>query len=326
VNPVNTNEVVAGTVMDDYFYSYDGGFSWNSGKLSSPYGVYGDPAIVIDGDGNYYYFHLADPYDGNWIDRIVCQKSEDAGVSWSSGSYMGLNGEKAQDKHWPVIDYSNNNIYVTWTQFDSYGSSSPSDFSNIHFSKSTDGGETWDQIYDKSCKHIVYNPVFPELIAAVTFNTDQILLSRNGGASWSDFTGNFPTDEFIKDLVFTEDGLNLIATSYYDIYSKEIIMFTGVDDATTVDLQIKSQSAPNPFAVSTSIKFNNHQNQNVKIQIFDITGKQIRTLKSDFMTAGKHTVVWDGKNDKGTTIEGGIYFYSISMEDGKRETKRIIKL
>jgi hypothetical protein len=54
-----------------------------------------------------------------------------------------LNGTKAQDKHWSIVDRTNGNIYLTWTQFDDYGSSSPSCKSEIHFSKSTDGGDTW---------------------------------------------------------------------------------------------------------------------------------------------------------------------------------------
>jgi hypothetical protein len=56
---------------------------------------------------------------------------------------MGLNGTKAQDKEWAVVDSANNNIYVTWTQFDQYGVSDPDKFSNIMFSKSTDNGESW---------------------------------------------------------------------------------------------------------------------------------------------------------------------------------------
>ena len=56
---------------------------------------------------------------------------------------MGLNGTKAQDKHWSAIDRTNNNIYVTWTQFDNYGSSNPLDSTIIRFSKSLNGGQTW---------------------------------------------------------------------------------------------------------------------------------------------------------------------------------------
>ncbi|NQV03552.1 MAG: T9SS type A sorting domain-containing protein, partial [Bacteroidia bacterium] len=80
---------------------------------------------------------------GNWIDRIVCQKTTDGGQTWNDGSYMGLDGTKAQDKEWAIVDPANNNIYVTWTQFDDYGSSNPMDSSIIRFSRSTDAGESW---------------------------------------------------------------------------------------------------------------------------------------------------------------------------------------
>jgi len=145
INPNNTDEMVAAANINSYFYSNDGGVSWNTGSLSSPYGVWGDPCIICDDNGDFYFFHLSNPNDGNWIDRIVCQKSEDGGLTWNSGSYMGLNGTKAQDKEWIIVDYSNNMMYATWTQFDSYGSSSPSCYSNIHFSKSDDGGENWSE-------------------------------------------------------------------------------------------------------------------------------------------------------------------------------------
>ncbi len=89
--------------------------------------------------------HLSYPDEGNWIDRIVCQKSTDNGASWNNGTFMGLNGTKAQDKEWATVDRANNNIYVTWTEFDSYGSSSEADSSFILFSKSEDAGETWSE-------------------------------------------------------------------------------------------------------------------------------------------------------------------------------------
>lgn len=145
VDPNNTEHLVAGAILDKAYVSYDGGFSWNTSILNSTYGVYGDPCLIVDDESNYYYFHLSDPdpLEGNWIDRIVCQKSTDEGVSWNNGSYMGLNGTKAQDKHWVVVDYTNGNIYTTWTQFDAYGSESPLHFSNIMFSKSLDRGESW---------------------------------------------------------------------------------------------------------------------------------------------------------------------------------------
>lgn len=144
VNPKNTDKLIAGANINNLFYSDDGGYTWTVTTLSSPTnGVWGDPVTIVDTTGNYYFFHLSYPPAGSWIDRIVCQKSTDEGLTWNDGSYMGLNGTKAQDKEWAIVDWTNNNMYVTWTQFDDYGSASPSDVSSILFSKSTDEGESW---------------------------------------------------------------------------------------------------------------------------------------------------------------------------------------
>ncbi|RLD61655.1 MAG: glycosyl hydrolase [Bacteroidetes bacterium] len=146
INPKNTDQLVGGANINNVFSSDDGGFTWNVEALVSPeYGVWGDPCLIVDTAGSYYFFHLSNPQSGSWIDRIVCQKSTDNGQTWNDGSYMGLNGNKAQDKEWAIVDWANNNIYVTWTQFDDYGSPNPDDISIILFSKSTDGGMNWSE-------------------------------------------------------------------------------------------------------------------------------------------------------------------------------------
>ncbi len=143
INPKNTNELVAGSNIDNYYYSTDGGFTWNENILTSTYGVWGDPAIVCDTTGSFYFFHLSNPQSGNWIDRIVSQRTATPGGTWTNGGFTGLNGTKAQDKHWVTIDRKTNVIYMTWTEFDDYGSALPTDSSRILFSKSADQGQTW---------------------------------------------------------------------------------------------------------------------------------------------------------------------------------------
>jgi hypothetical protein len=144
INPKNTNQLYGGANIASYYYSDDAGFTWEEGIISSEQnGVWGDPVMLCDTAGAFFFFHLSNPPVGNWIDRIVCQKAETLGGAWNDGSFMGLNGTKAQDKHWAAVDWKNNNIYVTWTQFDQYGTSNPEYFSNIMFSRSTDGGLSW---------------------------------------------------------------------------------------------------------------------------------------------------------------------------------------
>ncbi|KAA3662363.1 MAG: exo-alpha-sialidase, partial [Calditrichaeota bacterium] len=143
IDPNNTNRIVAAANLNNYYSSNDGGFTWTANVATSDYGVWGDPVVGVDKTGDFYYFHLSNPPQGNWIDRIVCQKSTDGGLTWSPGTYTGLNGTKAQDKHWAAFDFEKNAIYLTWTQFNRYGSLEPGDSSNILFSRSLDGGMTW---------------------------------------------------------------------------------------------------------------------------------------------------------------------------------------
>jgi len=148
INPLDSNNIVVGTILNRVHYSFDGGATWKSDILKSPHGVWGDPVMLADDSGYVYYFHLSDPDGKNWssdsiLDRIVCQRSIDGGKTWNEGSYMGLNAPKDQDKQWSVFDPITKNIYVTWTQFDDYGSENREDHSNILFSKSEDRGLSW---------------------------------------------------------------------------------------------------------------------------------------------------------------------------------------
>ena len=110
----------------------------------------------------FHFFHLSDPKGTNWsseavLDRIVAQKSSDKGKTWSKGTYTGYHHPKDQDKHWGVVDTRNNAIYLSWTQFDKYGSELDEHKSNILFSSSEDGAKSWSeaiQINDISGKCI----------------------------------------------------------------------------------------------------------------------------------------------------------------------------
>ena len=145
INPLNTDEVAVGAVLEYYYFSTDGGIQWKSDTLSSPYGVYGDPVLQFDAKGRLYYFHLSDYPKGYWIDRIVCQYTDTYtnAASFSKGSFPKPFGRKAQDKHWIDIDPATGVIYMTWTQFDKYDSKNFMDSSRIMFSKSIDRGVSW---------------------------------------------------------------------------------------------------------------------------------------------------------------------------------------
>jgi len=148
VNPNNPKQLAAGANITYYFYSSDSASTWSQGSLTSTLGVWGDPCVLYDGLGNLYFAHLSYPghIAANWIDRIVVQKSTDNGKTWNDGKGVYLNSPKQQDKEWLAVDMHSkykNNLYVSWTQFDKYGSSFKGDSSLILFARSTDQGESW---------------------------------------------------------------------------------------------------------------------------------------------------------------------------------------
>lgn len=149
INPKNPLNVVAGSNLDFYYYSTDGGFTWTEGRLSSSLGVWGDPCVIFDAEGNLYYGHLSDPLDGDFIDRIVVQKSTDGGQTWNDGAGIGLNPPKDQDKEWLAVDHTDspfrNTIYAAWTEFDEYGSPDLEDRTRILCSHSIDFGDYWSK-------------------------------------------------------------------------------------------------------------------------------------------------------------------------------------
>lgn len=143
IDSKNPNNIAAGCILSDYYFSKDGGITWQSRRMSSPYGVWGDPALLVDTSGRVYYFHLANYKKTSWIDRIVCQSAPSVDAKFNDGTFPKPNGTKAQDKHWVVLNPMNNDIYLTWTQFDKYDSALETDSSIILFSRSTDQGKTW---------------------------------------------------------------------------------------------------------------------------------------------------------------------------------------
>ncbi len=150
VNPTNTDNIVAGSVLDNYHYSFDGGLTWKTNTLTSQFGVYGDPCLIAATDGDFYYLHLANPEgmafsSSKFLNQIVMQSSQDGGKTWANAIGIGKNEPKQQDKEWAVSDPKMGKIYVTWTEFDKYGSSNTKHKSRIRFASSKDKGKTFSQ-------------------------------------------------------------------------------------------------------------------------------------------------------------------------------------
>ena len=89
--------------------------------------------------------------------------------------------------------------------------------------------------------------------------------------------------------------------------------------ATATILQLE-QNAPNPFNPSTSISFVLPGDSGVRVEVFDVGGRRVRTLLDGNMIQGRHSVRWDGTNERGTQVASGTYFYRLKA--GKRTITR----
>jgi len=65
---------------------------------------------------------------------------------------------------------------------------------------------------------------------------------------------------------------------------------------------------PNPFNPATTIRFDLPTAENVLLQIFDVSGKEVSTLVDGPRSAGAYSVVWDGTNFDGQQVGAGAYF------------------
>jgi thiol-disulfide isomerase/thioredoxin len=99
---------------------------------------------------------------------------------------------------------------------------------------------------------------------------------------------------------------------------------TGVPDDGAPDFAklVLSQNMPNPFNPTTSIQFSVPSNAGrVELCVYNVSGRLVRTLVNDELTAGPHSVVWNGKNDDGRSLASGIYFAKLTAGDETAEKK-----
>jgi len=87
-----------------------------------------------------------------------------------------------------------------------------------------------------------------------------------------------------------------------------------------------SQNYPNPFNPTTQIQFTLQGNADVKLDIFDVTGRLVATLINDSMNAGAHSVTWDATNQSGVSVSSGVYIYRLTVgEEVQTRSMTLIK-
>ena len=85
-----------------------------------------------------------------------------------------------------------------------------------------------------------------------------------------------------------------------------------------------NQNYPNPFNSSTVLRYSVAKAARVRLDVFDILGRRVRTLVEEFQSAGTHDVTWDGRDAVGRAAASGTYFYRLTTGEYSESRKMIL--
>jgi len=101
---------------------------------------------------------------------------------------------------------------------------------------------------------------------------------------------------------------------------------TSLSEKSLVDSEFElSNSYPNPFNLTTTIRYKIPNSSLVNLTIYDTTGRVIKILRNEYQTAGEYEIQWQGSDNSGRPVSSGIYFYQLKT-NGNIQTKKMILL
>jgi len=85
-----------------------------------------------------------------------------------------------------------------------------------------------------------------------------------------------------------------------------------------------AQNYPNPFNPTTSITFTIPLALQTELIVYDVLGRQVKTLVNEVRHAGEHHVQWDGTNSAGAPVSSGVYFCRLVAGSNEKVTKMMM--
>ena len=114
--------------------------------------------------------------------------------------------------------------------------------------------------------------------------------------------------EVFACVVILEPG---IIEGFKIFYSSDTT--SGVDDIVAGEAGFQlAANVPNPVTSETEIAFTVPSRSDVRLEVFDINGKLVKTLIKEAIPSGRHTAIWDGTDEQGRKAASGTYTYRLS--------------
>ena len=154
-------------------------------------------------------------------------------------------------------------------------------------------------------------------ISGVYYTTDLI--------SWTDFSSGLESyDRSVSQLVATDEYLYKTGSTINSHQVPLPELNTTWERSLPLEFSMY-QNYPNPFNPATIFRYDLPKNTNVKLTIYDLMGKIVKNLVSDYQNPGYKLVQWNSTNNKGQPVSAGMYFYTIQAGEF-RQTKKMVLL
>jgi len=284
-------------------------------------------------------FMYGDPVGGRWS----LWKSNDGGSNWdSTGLYLGQSGTETGYNNAMVIQSSriwfgtnNSRIYyssnygINWTslstspEVDSYTiwfhpmvSTGQGLFGGENLYKTTNNGTNWSSLPTVSTGQFSGITSLPLLVDKLLVqpvwyirNLNLIYYSSNYGTNWSiDYTNPSGVVTYKHmSMAYWGSGIWVVGTLGKISYHSPLVGIIKSDSKIPSSFSL-FQNYPNPFNPTTMIKFAVLKTGFVKVVVFDVIGKEVRTLVNEKLQPGTYETTYDG-----STLNSGMYFCKMSV-------------
>ena len=176
----------------------------------------------------------------------------------------------------------------------------------------------------------IYGVGTPVLYTVVTSSNPTMGGSANGSGSYYGSTSVTVSAVASTGYTFsnwTENGSEVSKSASYTFtvtINRNLVAnfwgITSVEDEGGIPTKfVLTQNYPNPFNPNTTIKYSLPQTSFVKVQLYDILGREVKTLVNEEKLAGNYKVYFDGSK-----LSSGVYFYSITANNFYQTKKMIL--
>lgn len=197
------------------------------------------------------------------------------------------------------------------------------------FRATTAGGgwSPWAQGLPVPVRALVHHPANPDLMFAAT--DSGVYRSEDRGATFAAMSHEgMPYTRVLDVEVHPLDPYALYASanngtnSVGGVFRFELDAITGVE-AHAGPSVFQLRNAPNPFVTRTDLSFRLPEAGLVRLDVYDLAGRHVKRIVDQDLTAGAHTVAWDGRDAANVPVSVGVYFYRLSVDGTTVQSKRL---